>query len=293
MTLEELINKIFKDDNLLSLKLATYCGEPAVFLQSAPADTQKSWGSSGQYPRIVYSVEMRADAERKTAGTVRVDLLCDVTGILPEELENAVRECLKDLVAQPDDCPPYCFSWTSKQGFELESNSDKRIIGTEMLFSILEYPDQITTDPDPVYAVNQFLKSKTPCACILGIDLLQEQLKKATEDEPILYTRLVDTTVDHLTYAIAWMKCALAIHIIAPDSYSRSKWARIVLNAFAQSGETIMSDESVMLFRTARANNTFDYLATGQVTLEAMYSMLRTENLKTGIPINNIKTHRR
>lgn len=280
MTLEELISRLFKSDSILSAMLAKYLSFPAVFFQTAPADIQPGWGETGQYPRIVYMVDMRADAERKTAGTIRVDLLCDITGTLPEELEYAVIDSLKDLVLQPDNDSPYCFAWASKQSFELESNnSDKRIVGTEMLFSILEYPEQITADPDPVYTMNLFLKEHIPNAFVLGIDQLADQLKKATEDEPILYVRLVDTVTDHLTFGIAWMKCSLAIHIIAPDTSARIKWARVVMNAFVQRGEAIMPDRSVMLFGTVRANNAFDYLSAGQVTLDTTYTIPRLDSL--------------
>lgn len=294
MTLEELISRLFKSDSTLSAKLAKYLSSPAVFLQAAPADTQPGWGESGQYPRIVYMVDMRADAERKTAGTIRVDLLCDITGTLPEELEYAVIDSLKDLVMQPDNGSPYCFAWTSKQRFELESNnSDKRIIGTELLFSILEYPEQITADPDPIYTMNLFLKEYMPNAFILGIDSLTDHLKKATEDEPILYVRLVDTVIDRMTFGIAWMKCSLAIHIIAPDSSARIKWARVVMNALVRRGEAIMPDRSVMLFGTARANNAFDYLSTGQMTLDTTYTIPRLDNLgdANGIVMKDLKIH--
>ena len=295
MTLEELISKLFKENSTLTKKLAKYLDKPAVFLQSAPADTQKhGWGETGQYPRIVYTVEMRTDAERKTAGTIRVDLLCDITGTLPEELEQVVRDCLKDLVVQPDQCSPYCFVWTSKQSFELESsNSDKRIVGTEMLFSILEYPNQITTCPDPVYTMNLFLKRYLPDVFVLGLDEINGQTRKATEDEPILYVRMVDTVTDHLTFGLAWMKCSLSIHIIAPESEARVKWSRMALNAIAMSGEAIMPDSSVMLFGSAKANNAFDYLNTGQVTLEASYTMPRIQNITNAMDpaLGSIQTH--
>lgn len=284
MTLEELISALFKADETLKKRLAQYMDVPAVFMQSAPADTQQGWGETGQYPRIVYTVDMRADSERKTAGTVRVDLLCDVTGTLPEELEHVVIDCMKDLIVQPDGGSPYCFAWGTKQGFELESSSksnlaEKRIVGTEMLFNILEYPEQITADPDPVYTMNLFLKERLPDAFVLGIDSMSDHFKRATEDEPVLYVRLIDTGIERMTFGIAWMKCTLSIHIIAPDSAARTKWARVVLNALAQKGEAIMPDKSVMLFGTTRANNAFDYLSTGQVTLEAVYTIPRIENL--------------
>ena len=171
MTLDELVRSWFISIEGIAGKMAKYAGSPAIFLQAAPSDTQPGWDSKDQYPRIVNTVEMRADTERKSQGVLRVDLYCDLAYSTPEEIEPLVRTSLKDIVLQPEDDSPFCFAWARSDAFELESqNSDKRIAGYELLFDILEFPEQITTEPDPVETMNLWVKKAFPDIFVLGID---------------------------------------------------------------------------------------------------------------------------
>ena len=274
MTLEELISSWFIANNDLAGSLARYAKRPAIFLQSAPADNQPGWDNA-QYPRIVYTIDMRADTERKSAGRIVVDLYCDANGMLPEEIEPKIRECLKDLVLAPDDSSPYCFVWAISQAFELENTKDKRVIGSEIIFDVLEYPEQITTDPDPVMAMNQFLKGTFPEALFLGLDGIPDHHAVATEQHPIIYVRAVTTETDHCSYALAWMNCRLAIHVIAPTTQARNKWVRCINNLIATESECIMSDGSPMRILSSSASSAYDYLITGQISLNAQYTMIR------------------
>ena len=158
MTLEELLRKWFLGSENISKKLARFGDNPAIFYQTAPADNQVGWRE--QYPRIVYTVDMQADQERKSAGTLQVSLLCDEVGTPPEEIEPDVKNSLKDLLIQPDSGFPYCFTWSRTDAFEIparETGTDTRIFGMEIRFDILEYVSQETTDPDPVMALNCLL----------------------------------------------------------------------------------------------------------------------------------------
>lgn len=275
MTIEELIRKRFLGIEEIAGRLAVFAGQPAVFLQVAPADVQAGWKDGTQYPRIVNYVELRTDNERKSQGLLRVDLLCDIEKDVPEDIEPLIRASLKDILFQPDDGSPYCFAWQRTDSFEIESkNSDKRIAGYEIVFDILEYPEQITTEPDPVETMNLFLKEKLPEAFIVGMDQMEE-FRVATEDSPIVYVRMVQYDNDRTTYALSWMNCKLAIHIIAPTAGTRSKWIRQAMNWLATEGEAIMPNDTPMLFNGMSANNGMDYLVNGQITVDAQYALTR------------------
>ena len=75
MTLEELVHRWFTNHEGVAGRLASYAGKPAIFYQTAPADNQRGWKC--QYPRIVYAIDMQANQERKSAGTMEISLLCD------------------------------------------------------------------------------------------------------------------------------------------------------------------------------------------------------------------------
>lgn len=287
MTLEELVRKRFIDVEGISCKMALFSGEPAIFLQSAPADTQPGWGRRTQYPRIVNTVELRADNERKSQGLLTVDLYCDLAMESPDGIEPLIRAALKDIVVQPDGCSPFCFAWRSTDPFELESkNSDKRIAGYELRFDILEYPDQYTTVPDPVESMNIWIKERFPEIFVIGIDQIDGYLA-ATDDSPVLYTRMDSLRNDHASYALSWINCTLAFHVIAPEANARGRWVRSITNALLIAAEAQLTDGSPLRFTAVQTANASDYLVAGQVMLSGQYTLPRLRQ-DPGV-IRNIK----
>ncbi len=283
MTLEELIRTLFIQNSEMAGKLTQYAGSPAVFLLSAPSDTQSGWGLKGQYPRITTRVELFADSERKRQGMLIVDLYCDIgdpESDTPEDIAPLIKQILKDVVVMPEDGSPYCFAWQRTEGFQLESknsdtrNSDKRISGYEVTFDILEYPEQYTTYPDPVESMNIALKNSFPNMFVLGADALTG-IRYATEENPIIYVRMDTLTSDHASMALSWINCRMAIHVIAPTASARSKWVRCISNALMISGEVGMTDETPLRFTGVQTVNTSDYLHVGQILLSAQYTLPR------------------
>lgn len=206
MTLEELIRAWFIKNEAIAGKMARYAGQPAIFLQSAPADKQKGWGQKSQYPRIVNTVLLRADAERKRQGVLTVDFYCDISSSIPEEIEPVIRASLKDILMQPDDGSPYCFAWQRTDPFELESRAidergDKRIGGYRLQFDILEFPNQFMSFPDPVESLSLELKDAFPDMFVMGVDQIEEY-RVATEDNPVLYCRMDSYQNDHVSMAL-------------------------------------------------------------------------------------------
>ena len=223
-----------------------------------------------------------------------VDLYCDledVEGCSPEDIEPLIRKALKDIVMQPDDGSPYCFAWQHTEAFELESkNSDKRVGGYELVFDILEYPEQYTTYPDPVESMNESLKATFPDMFVIGEDEI-DKFRVATEDEPIVYVRMDSFQTDHVSMALAWINCRMAIHVIAPSSGARSKWTRCLSNALMVTGEIGMTDGSPLRFTGVQATNTSDYLTTGQIILSGQYTLPRKPDDK-GVLIRNARIGR-
>lgn len=281
MTLDELIRKWFIQNEQIAGKLAKFAGSPAVFLQTAPGDTQPGWKGKTQYPRIVNTVELRADSERKSQGVLRVDLYCDVAETLPETIEPLIRSALKDIVMQPDEGSPYCFAWQRTDAFEIENKSDgriaeKRIAGYELTFDILEFPGQFTAYPDPAESMSLGLKEAFPDMFIIGVDKIN-QFRVATEDSPIIYCRMETYQIDHISMALTWINCRIAIHVIAPDADARSKWVRVIMNCLMIAGEAAMTDGTPLRFTGAQAANMSDYLTAGQIMLTAQYTLPRPQ----------------
>lgn len=278
MTLEELIYQRFSTYEAFSEKLATFAGRPAAFYQKAPNDKQEGWGEE-QYPRVVYTIDMQADQERKSAGVMQVDLYCDESKNVPEDIEPLIRECLKNLIVKPDGNSHYAFAWARTEMFDyIPSGRDRgvstRIIGASIRFDILEYSQQETSNPDPAKAAQRWLKQLEPSAVVIGEDHI-EMFCEPSGERPAFYVRVASYKTNRVTYAITWLDCVLAIHVIAPEPEMRNSWVRWLADQFNIAGEVTMLDDSIMLLQEISVDTSADYLSKGQITIKAQYSMSR------------------
>lgn len=275
MNLEELIYKRFSGYRDFTRYLAKYAGEPAVFSPEAPDDGQVGWGGMTQYPKAVYSFDLQADGERKSAGTLLVSLLCQNTAdIVPEQMEAEVKACLRDVVLKPAGGSPYCFAWARTDAFTMAEKKQELVLGSEIRFDILEFPEQETTDPDPVLAVSQYIKGLYPECLMMGADRMEE-LTEVSGERPVMYCRLLSAELAEETNTVAWMDGKLAIHILCPDSGIRMKLAAGIASRMSLDGEIRMVDGSPMFLRGLRAEYTSDYLKDGQIVLTGRYGLLR------------------
>ncbi len=279
MTFDEIIYKRLTEEEDIASALATYAGKPAVFYQTAPDDKQ-AWGKD-QYPRIVFTIDLRADQERKTAGVLQADLYCDESHTAPEQIAPHIRDCLTNLILKPDGSSHYAFAWASTEMFYLSGSSgvSTRIDGATIRFDILEYGDQYTSNPDPAEAVLICLKSLVPDGAVIGIDKIAPYYEPSGE-RPAFYVRINSHKTNRQTYAITWVDCTISVHVITADSDMRMKWVRFLSDYFNRAGEVGMTDGSPMLIFSTMADNTADYLSKGQITLNAQYSLPRVSVLE-------------
>lgn len=278
MVLEELIYKRFTGKRELVRELALFDGTPAVFGMEAPEDNAEGWEGNRQYPKLIYSFDLQANEERHSAGILSVSLLCqntteDTTEVMPEEIEPLVKDCLRDVILKPSDGTPYCFAWAGTDAFTIDDTMPLTI-GSEIRFDILEYPSQETSDPDPVMAVNQYIKGLYPECLVMGYDRMEE-ITEATAQQPVIYCRLVSAEKAEETNTVAWMDGRIAIHILCPDGEKRIKMASGIANRMSLDGEIIMLDHSPMFIRRLQADYKSDYLKNGQIFVTGHYGLLR------------------
>lgn len=276
MTLEELVYQRFSSQEFFLKNLAEYGKKPAVFYQIAPDDRQAGW-TGEQYPRIVYTIDMQADEERKTAGVMQVDLFCDESKSIPEDIEPYIRKCLKNLIVKPDGNSHYAFAWSRTEMFDLEKSArdrgvSTRISGATIRFDILEYSLQNTSNPDPVQAMQKWLKQLEPNCIVIGEDRI-ESFYEPSDECPAFYVRIQSYRTNRMTYAITWMDCSISVHVIAPDPEMRNSWSRYIADRLQMDGEVTMLDESPMLIFEVSVENAADYLTRGQISVKAQYSI--------------------
>lgn len=275
MKLEELIYKRFTSSENLVKHLATFSGMPAVFSPEPPVENQEGWEGNTQYPMVVYNFDLQANEERRSAGTLSVSLLCqNTTDIMPESIEPIVRDCLRDVILRPDGGTSYCFAWARTDAFSIDEKKGDVTIGSEIRFDILEYPSQETSDPDPIMAINKYIKGIYPECLIMGYDRMEETTE-ATAERPVIYCRLVSADKSEETNTVAWMDGRIAAHILCPDSGIRLKMTAAIANSISLDGEIIMLDYSPMFIKRLQANYKSDYLKDGQICITGHYGLLR------------------
>ena len=279
MTLEDLIYQRLTQHPSLIKKLAKYAGNPAVFFQSAPDDKAQGWKGRLQYPRIDYVVDLQHNPERKTSGSLTLNIWStEEAGVTPpEELEPIVRQLLCGVFLKPQDAPPYALSWARSEPFDApREGADGIVIGATIIFDVFAFPSQVTTDPDPILAINHFAKQLIPCATVIGKDDLMAETVP-TEEKPALYFRLETIRNQRETNTVAWMDAVIAGHVFAGGE--ETTWIRAIVDALALNGEVTMLDTSPMFITTLTADNTLNATSAGQLRIGVRFGLLRRKPL--------------
>lgn len=275
MNLEELICKRLSEAKNLTKCLTRYAGQPAIFTPEAPGDREAGWGRATQYPRAVFNFDMQADGERKSAGTLSVVIICrNDSEAVPELIEPAVKKALKDVLLKDDNGTLYAFAWARTEGFSMTEEKNELLIGSEIRFDIMEYPQQETTDPDPIMAMARYIKDLYPDSIVVGIDKMADETE-ASKEAPVFYCRLTEIEKLEETNTVVWMNGKIAISLLCPDGATRLKMAAAVLNSLSLDGEVTMLDDSPMFMERLTANLKSDYLKDGQIFVTGRYGLLR------------------
>lgn len=266
--------------------LAEYCGNAAVFFGDAPDDNQAGWPHGQSMPRVSFTYDTLADKERKSAGSLYVSIYCanNTSGqtALPEDIAPLVIKLLKDVIFSPDDFGVFYCAWNRTEQFSLKETkstsaayTNNLVVGCDITFDILEYPKQISTDPDPVMALNQYIADAVPEAVILHHHEIDDFIETSSRN-PVVYVRNAGYRLDRQTNTVCWMKGTLHVHLLCPDSSVRMQIITALANQMALAGEVTMLDGSPMFVNAIEGDNSADYMTAGQMKLETMYGILRT-----------------
>lgn len=290
MSLETLVYDQLVSNETMAGKLSSFLEAPAIFFGMAPDDTAPGW-SKNQYPRIVYTITKEADNKRNTVGRLTVRLLSDSAGILPDEIVPLIKDTMRWLFLTPEEgSSAFCFAWNRTDTYEIPKTEGKKAEGERILlddvtFDIYEYSDQHTTIPDPVEAMNRFLKAVVPQACVFGLDEFPPRLF-ATDESPVIYCRLNAVECTQQNFAMAMMNAMISVHILCPDPGMRIKVASSILTELQLINRIGMSDQSPMLVQRVATNFGSDPLVTGQVATVCLYTIPRHVEYRN--PLNNI-----
>lgn len=275
MTLEDLIYSRLAAEGGPADLLAKYEEAPAVFYQAAPEDTAEGWNGKPQYPRLDFVVDMQANPERHSTGVLTINIWSTETLDPPEAIEPGVRGALQGIFIQPDEGPPFSAAWVRSDAFEQrnQANPNTLVIGITVTFDLFAFPNQETTDPDPILAINEFTHAWAQEALVIGRDPLR-RFEAPTAGRPFFYFRLAALQTERETNTVAWMTGTIAGHIFAPAE-ARLTWLKALTDALAYRGEVLMLDTSPMFITRLKADSTADPLTTGQLRLSIRFGLLR------------------
>lgn len=267
--------------NIEDSPLATYMEFPAVFDTNAPDDMDENW-QDAQYPRIIFELNQKADPERKVSGQLFVDVMCEneTESIQPEDLALMVKEVVDGCFFSKPDLT-ISAQWNSSDNFV---QNDNKVSGITLTFDVLAYPVQETESPDPVLAVNLWLKTLYQEAYVIGRDTLPE-VWKPTDESPALYCRLsslAESSRIKSTAAVTWIGAVMNVNVMAPDERRRATIIKSSIQILQNATRLILNDGSPMLIDKLNGNLAADPLREGQIQINATYGVLNTY---TGTPI--------
>ncbi len=276
--IETLFYEVLKQSEVLKKELASYAKQPAIFYQMLPHDMMENWKDKCFFPRMVYNIEWRYHAERKTDGIMAIDIYCT------NENKKAPEDIAKEVVAMfeglflTEKTESYCAVWDRTDSFETEE-TEPVVFGARVYFDVYRFSKQEGVSPCPVWAMNTFIKEYQPNCILLGHDEVKEKLY-ATAKNPIVFVKKESSKNMKTSYAMAWLEEVLNIVVFSSDVEETRKWITAIYRDIAIEGETVMQNGSpflVMGLQESTANEPF----MGQITVIGQYGILRKEPEKT------------
>lgn len=279
MKLEKLIKKRLEKAPELTRILAQYGGAAAIFFGEIPPKEDSLWEPGSPYPRIYCTYKIQAVPERKNAGTLFVYAVCKAgTEAVLDQIETQVCEQLTNVLLSPSYGSPCCFRWLKTDltgGNEpLGERRDSETTVRNIWFDLIEYPDQETMDPDPVEAVNKYLKDSYPEAVVIGTGHLAEMTETGA-DSPVFYCRLMSTETDRETNTAVWLNCKISVHLLCKSDFIRRKMITGAARGLLLKGELLLSDGSYLFVKQVQTDHEADYITKGQLTITGNYGLLR------------------
>ena len=279
--IEEALYSHLKAQPELAALLATYNGEPAIFNQEAPADTDPLWADGTEYSRIVFAVDIQGDPERTMGGTLMVDISCkdgtaypnDVTRfVTPEELEPLVRGFIDGYFFSSGTFT-VAAQWKTTNYF---TEPTEHVIGCTIGFALLGFPIITTDTPDIVSRFNAW------AAEIDGLHVINHDPLPATawkpDEESAIYWRVVqdkDCTWIPSTFQTLWREASVRGHIFSRDYQTAATLARdLAVKLHSQKRLMKENETPIMVNRDNVIENGADPLKTGQLTVNDTYAII-------------------
>lgn len=290
---DKLLIKQIQNDEQIKGMLTSYDEKPAFFYQKVlliPIDC-----GVNLVTRVDYNVDMQYNPERKSSGILTINIWCtSESAAMPEDIEKRLRELIESTFYSENNVS-VCAVWNRSDAFSFENNLNNsnnmqpEVFGTTVLFELMEFPEQITVDPDSIQAVNCWTKKYFPEIKIIAYDSLLP-VWKPTDENPAIYWRFIDTNTDdkQSDYSVTWFIGHFSAHIIAETVTERNRWIKSIAEQLNINGEIVLNDGSPMFIKQIDIKNNADPLRDGQIIISGQYGILTQHKKETAnIILNN------
>lgn len=270
--IEEPLYKYLCESEQLTSLLTSFQGLPAIFQQIAPKDTDKDWNGK-QFSRIVYDIDKTGDDERKISGTLFVDVMSSDTSTPPEDIEKVLKELVDGHFFVVDGMT-YAARWESTDSFNSESNN--KVYGCTLSFSLVAFPAQLSSDPDAVALMNSWTAQMFPEAIIINVTDT-EQVFMPTDKKPAIYWSIQgfsDSPIN-MGYACTWTQCNISMHVMAPSEVTRTTIVKTVIEELREKTRVLFPDKKQFMIHRLMVNLSANPIRAGQLTVQGSYPVLR------------------
>jgi hypothetical protein len=284
--LDGILKNQIRGDPEIAGMLAKYKGSldkeafPAFFFQKAPQDDDRGW-LKPTFPRADYNIDMSYDPERKAAGIMMIHVWCILESeFMPEDIEKRLIKLISGTFYTNKQCETVCAVWNRSDAFGYEmpanvgGNTAPEVIGIAITFDLLSFPEQISTDPDPIQGLNIFTRELFPDMMIINHDNLPSVFRPS-DQHPAIYWRFEGTSTNiRQSYAVDWYQGSFAAHVIAESVTERNRWTKALIERIQLYGEILLVDESPMFANSISIRHSADPLREGQLLLTGQYGVL-------------------
>lgn len=258
------------NENLCAI-LGRFGDEAAIFYAKAPADTDSP---ESFYPQIILSADKFSDARRGVSGLLTAEIICSQEVTPPEPIEQLVRESLEGVFLRQENGEIFSLRWQKSDVFaEPASERTSGIIGALMTFGIYEYPCALTSDPDPIWAINSWAEAWDENLTVIGMTEFGEVFEP-THEKPAVYFDLTARDLNEQVNSVVWVDGTIKGHVFAPNVKSRREWLNAMQQTLMLQGAVRMADDSPMRLMDSKLNFAADEID-GQLTLVMRYGILR------------------
>lgn len=259
--------------------LAVNDGEPAIFEQQAPEDTDSGWEGM-QYGRVVYDLRMQDDPARKVSGSLRI--MAAYTDA--EELKLA-----EHLLQEAFDQTFFSFDLTIATTWQKTApsvTSDMDVFGSILYFDVEAFPVKRYVPLDPVRSLAGYIKDIFPDVWMIGQEE-QARIWKPGQGIPgtAVYVLMDSCSAGSFpsTYACTWHMAVLRVLVITA-SYDEANQISGILQARLLEKERFPMEDGSPFFveRVSTAQNN-DVLKRGQMQLQGQFGILQETEPTTSI----------